>query len=163
MIKKDITLNDEPLTDFFSFPVITADGEAEMKKIHKLNDKKQRYGDMPNDEPEEIEPLDTVTATAEYPYTLFIGVVDRWLPTEESFDKAKGKNFEACLVTFANLGTHVVPWTRQKFKEKFSKFVMEFDRRRKQKQQEELKNNPPPPPKPQMVPVFLMPNKEDGQ
>src|SRR5437762_2924963 len=100
----------EVLSDLFRFPIIMADGEIESRKMNK----KTKYGDMPNDREDELE-LDVVIGEAEYPYNYFVGLTDRWLPNAESFRFAREHDkFDACYVTFANIGSYIVPWTKDK-------------------------------------------------
>lgn len=60
---------------------------------------------------------------AEVPYTEFRFILDRWLPSQESRDKADEGEFEACQADFGTCGEFTIPWTKEKFKEKLRKFV----------------------------------------
>jgi len=94
----------DSLDDLFSFPVIMMGDEADINLYNKGED--------------------PIRGVAEYPFFEFVGVIDRWIPKdEESIEKAKNGEFDACGVTFANIGTFIVPWTKEKFKFKYRKFV----------------------------------------
>lgn len=109
------------LTKLFRFPIIMIDGDNEERKMekNKLMDK------------EEAE-VDIIIGEAECPYYDFVSVTDRWLPTEESLEKALQGTFEACNVIFSQSGPFIVPWTRSKFKKELAKFI------EKQPKQQEL-------------------------
>lgn len=116
-------IEDDILSDFFRFPIVMADGNVEEGRRRK----KERFGDMTNSSSDEDDDMETTIGEAEYPYTYFMGVSDRWLPTRDSFMKAKNDfDFEACYVTFANIGSFIVPWTKERWKKEFSDFVKEF-------------------------------------
>lgn len=97
------------LDKLFTFPIIMVDGDNEEKK-GKLG--------LPGDDN-----LDIISGEADCPYYDFISVTDRWLPTEESFNRALDGDFDACYVLFANSGGYVVPWSRTRFKKELSKFI----------------------------------------
>lgn len=99
----------EALDRLFRFPVVMVDPE---------NEEHRRKLSLPGDED-----VDMIIGEVEYPYYEFNGVGERWLPTEASLQKAKDGVFEACSVTFVNVGTLLVPWTKAKFKKEFRKFV----------------------------------------
>ncbi len=101
------------LDHLFTFPIIMVDGDNEDKK-------EQRHEILGIGEEEEI---DLIEGEACIPYYDFISVSDRWLPTEESFNNALGKKFDACGVLFANSGTYIVPWNKEKFKKELKKFI----------------------------------------
>ena len=112
------------LEEFFKFPIVLIDGDNEERKEIE----KERYKALTNKEVEdESEDYDIVYAEAEYPYWDFLGIEDRWIPTNESFQKAISQNFEACLVRFANVGHLLVPWTKKKFKKEIQKFAEEYE------------------------------------
>lgn len=100
------------LDDFFKFPCVMVDGDNEMSK-------KTLYSGSGN------EPvLDVVIGEAECPYFALIGLSDKWMPDEESFNNAlEHREFNACLVTIANIGQYLVPWNKEKFKKEYRKFV----------------------------------------
>src|SRR5688572_24963454 len=104
------------LEELFTFPVAVIDGDNEEKKLKGS----QLIGD-------ESPPYDIAYGEAEYPYYDFIGIEDRWLPTEKSFQKALDGKFEACVVRFANVGNLLVPWSRKKFKEELIKFTKDYE------------------------------------
>ena len=110
------------LEHLFRFPVALVDGDNEERKMRAKRD----MGDLPN-QPQEVEEFDIIFGEAEYPYWDVIGMEDRWLPTKESFDKAMGGDFEACLVKFMHVGTVLVPWSKKKFKANLLKFADEYD------------------------------------
>lgn len=98
-----------PLEILFEFPILMVDGTLEEKKnVLGLKDGSE---------------LDIVYGYAECPFHDFVSVSDRWIPTQESFEKAQDGRFDACFVIFSHSGSFVVPWTRQKFKKEYIKFV----------------------------------------
>ncbi len=100
------------LDEMFKFPCVMVDGDNEMSK-------KSLYSGSGND-PE----LDIVIGECEYPHFALIGVSDKWMPNERSFQSAlQDEKFDACLVTWANIGQVLVPWSKEKFKKEFRKFV----------------------------------------
>src|SRR5687768_8554697 len=103
----------------FKFPIVMVDGDMEEKK-HRL--------DLPSDNGE----LDMIVGEAKVPYSDFVGMVDRWLPTAESRERAAEGNFDACQVIFAVSGTYLVPWPKERFEEEIIKFGKAY-----------LKKNPP--------------------
>lgn len=108
------------LEQLFKFPVVTIDGDNEDRKEAKRN-----RLNLPKDE-ESLE-YDIIFGEAEYPYWDFIGVEDRWLPTEESLAKALDGRFNTCIVRFANVGQLLVPWSKKKFKAELIKFAEEYE------------------------------------
>ena len=62
--------------------------------------------------------IEYVVGDLEVPADDFIGVVDRWLPTDESYEKAQEGHFEACYVIFGHSGNWVCVWNKEKFKRK---------------------------------------------
>jgi len=102
------------LDKLFKFPIVMVDGnkEEEKEKFRKLINK--------DDEPDEV---DIIIGEAEQPYFDLIGITDRWMPDDESFEKAKRSKFNACTVTFMHTGSFVVPMNKEKFKKKFQEFV----------------------------------------
>lgn len=101
------------LDKLFSFPIVMIDGDNE--------DRKARTSDIMALDNEQV--ADMIMGEAECPYHDFVSVTDRWLPSEESFDKALEGKFEACGVVFLQSGTFVVPWNRKKFKRELNKFI----------------------------------------
>lgn len=95
----------------FKFPIVMVDGDSEEKK-HRL--------DLPNDDGS----LDLIYGEAEIPYHDFVGVVDRWLPTRDSLERALDRDFDACFVNFGAAGSFLVPWSKEKFKREFKKFTL---------------------------------------
>jgi len=117
------------LDELFEFPIIMTDRDNEEKKSAVYSGNKE---------------ADMIFGKAEYPYYGLIGLSDRWLLTEESFNNAlEHREFDACYVTFNNVGTFLVPWTKEKFKEKYRKFVSTM--------------------KPKDDIIFIKPSKEDLQ
>lgn len=107
------------LEELFTFPVVMVDGDNEERK-YKEKTKNESLGfEQDNDD------YDIVDAEVEYPYYNIIGIEDRWLPTKDSFDKARRGRFEACLVRFTT-GVFTVPWTRKKFKAELLKFAEQY-------------------------------------
>lgn len=104
------------LDDLFIFPIIMVDGHNEEMK------EKRSESLALEDTDEEV---DLIVGEAECPYYDFISVADRWLPTQESLDKALSGKFEACFVQFGTSGSYVVPWTKKKFKKQLQSFIDE--------------------------------------
>ena len=129
------------LDDLFKFPIVEADGNIEQRKLSK----KERFGNMPDDDGEEEE-MDIAYGEAECPCRFFIGLYDRWLPSDESFRKAQEGIFEACHVTFSTIGSFLVPWTKEKFKKEYKKFVNDYNKKieeeRKQLFSEKMEERP---------------------
>ena len=101
------------LDTLFKFPVIMMDSENEERK--ELN--KDLLGSSENDE------IDIIIGEVECPYWDFISVSDRWIPNQTSFQNALNGKFDACGVIFASSGSYTVPWTKDKFKKEFQKFL----------------------------------------
>jgi len=106
------------LEHLFKFPIVMIDGDNEERKT--------RQNDILSSD-DEIE-YDIIIGEAEYPYTDIIGLEDKWLPSKDSFDKARDGKFEACVVRFANVGFLLVPWTKKKFKEQLAKFAETYEK-----------------------------------
>lgn len=127
-------VEEEYLNDLFKFPIVMADGGIEQRKEmqkEKLN--------LPNQEDDE---MDIVIGEAEYPYNLFVGISDRWLPKKESFREAQESLvFDACYVTFSGIGSFIVPWKKAKFKKEFTTFVRALQKRIKEKKNKEKVQN----------------------
>jgi hypothetical protein len=102
------------IKELFKFPIIMIDGNIE--------EKKQKDSEMLGLSLGEPEP-DIIYGEAECPYYDFLSISDRWLPTDESFDKAKNGEFDACNVVFLNSGGYIVPMSKEEFKEKLNKFI----------------------------------------
>src|SRR6187402_1804760 len=118
------------LDELFKFPIIMTDRDNE--------EKKGLYGGDGSKE------ADMIFGEAEYPYFGLVGLSDRWLLKEESFNDAlENSRFDACYATFNNVGTFLVPWTKEKFKKEYRKFVSTM--------------------KPKDEIIFLKPSKEDLQ
>lgn len=101
------------LENLFKFPIVMIDGQRE--------EQKEEHSELlgfakPTS-------LDLIIGEAECPYDDFISISDRWMPTDESYDRALAKKFDACSVIFMNSGTYVVPWTKEKFKRELTKFA----------------------------------------
>lgn len=101
------------MNDLFKFPAVIIDGDNEEKK-------RMRSGTLGLNQDEEVE---LVFVEAEYPYDLFVGIEDRWLPSTTSFHRALEGKFDACIVYFANIGQLLVPWSKEKFKRELAKFT----------------------------------------
>ena len=107
------------INELFKFPVCMVDGDNEDKKISE----QMRLG-LPN---KDNQGYDMIFGEAEYPYYDFIGVEDRWLPSKESLTNAMNGEFDACVVRFVNVGQVLVPWSKEKFKQKLAKFAQEYE------------------------------------
>lgn len=90
------------------------DGDNEDKKIE--NSEKLGLD-------QEEEDVDIIEGEVCCPYYDFISVSDRWLPTKDSLENALGGKFDPCGVLFAHSGTFIVPWTKERFKKEFRKFL----------------------------------------
>lgn len=101
------------LDKLFKFPIIMVDGEFEDSKREQYE--KLAIGNAGT--------YDLIQGEAECPYYDFLCVSDRWEPKEDSVIKAIEGEFDACLVQFQSCGTYIVPWTKEKFKDKYKKFV----------------------------------------
>ena len=101
------------LDKLFSFPIVMIDGDNE--------DRKARTSDIMALDNEQA--ADMIMGEAECPYYDFVSVTDRWLPNEESFDRALEGKFDACGVIFSQSGTFIVPWNKKKFKRELNKFI----------------------------------------
>lgn len=112
------------MNELFTFPIFMVDGDNEEKKLER----KMRNEDLLGDVETEDEELDIIYGEAEYPYWDFIGIEDRWLPTDDSFKKALDGKFEACMVRFLHVGALLVPWTKRKFKAELAKFSEEYEK-----------------------------------
>jgi len=103
------------LENLFKFPIIMVDGNKEEEKEREM----QRLA-LDNNPRE----MDIIVGEAECPYTDFVSVSDRWLPSnEDSFQNALRGKFDACSVYFFQSGTFLVPWTKSKFKRELKKFM----------------------------------------
>lgn len=100
------------LDKLFKFPTIAVDSRNEENRENR------KVLGLPDEDE-----TDYIIVESEYLWFDFIGIGDRWLPTKESFERARNGNFEACTVTINNIGTLLVPWNKEKFKAKFKKFV----------------------------------------
>ncbi len=93
----------------FTFPVVLVEGNIE--------EKRSLYNTVDDDIDYCIGEIDCD------PYD-FTSVMDMWMPTKDSLEKAKEEQkFDACVVTFKGLGSFLVPWTKKKFKAELDKFV----------------------------------------
>jgi len=102
----------DPIEKLFAFPIVMVDGAKE-------DEKEQRRRDLSID----MDDVEMIIGEAECPYYDFVSVTDRWLPTEESYAHAQDNAFDACSVYFAQSGTFVVPWNKERFKRELKKFI----------------------------------------
>ncbi len=102
------------LDKLFKFPIVMVDGNKE--------EEKERFRSLTNKDHEPTE-VDIIIGEAEQPYFDLVGITDRWMPDDASFEDAKRKVFNACAVTFMHTGSFIVPWNKAKFKKKFKEFV----------------------------------------
>jgi hypothetical protein len=100
--------------NLFKFPIILIDGSKE--------EEKEELSRLTGKDPDDDE-ADLIYAEQECPYWDFLSVGDRWLPTEESYQRALIRKFDACSVSFSRCGNFVVPWSKEKFKKKLSEFI----------------------------------------
>lgn len=101
------------LENLFNFPIVMVDGDNE--------ERKNKRADLVGQE--EDQELDIIIGEAECPVFDFICVSDRWLPTDQSFQNALSKKFDACFVVFGASGSFIVPWNKAKFKAKLKEFA----------------------------------------
>ena len=111
------------LDELFTFPIVMIDGDNEERKVER----KLKNRELLNNNDDELGDYDIVFGEAEYPYYDFIGVEDRWLPRDESFQKAMDGKFEACIVRFLHAGQLLVPWSKKKFKAELTKFSEQYE------------------------------------
>lgn len=97
------------LDEMFRFPGVMIDGD---------NEKQKDVLGLPNENE-----LDIAIGEWEIPYFGLIGISDRWMPNKSSFERAIEGDFNACAVTFSNIGTILVPWKKEKFKKEYREFV----------------------------------------
>lgn len=100
----------------FKFPIVMVDGNKEEEKEKR----REGLGLSSNGVDEEV---DIIIGEAECPYYDFVSVTDRWLPTDESYNKALDGRFDACSVYFSQSGSFVVPWNKEKFKKELKAFI----------------------------------------
>lgn len=105
----------------FKFPIVMVDGDMEEKK-HRL--------DLPSDNGE----VEMIVGEAKLPYHDFVGIVDRWLPSEESRQKAADGTFDGCQVIFSVSGSYLVPWPKEKFEHELEKFARDYESRNQPKE-----------------------------
>lgn len=105
----------ESLDNLFTFPIVMVDGENEERK-------EELYG---KNNPVDYE---IIYGEASLPYYDFIGVEDRWLPTQESLQKAKRGRFDACIVRFSNTDPYLVPMKKSKFLDIIKSFSEDRDK-----------------------------------
>lgn len=104
----------EAFKDLFTFPILLIDSENE--------ERKRKTRDILGNKDDE-EGYDVAKAEAQYAYYNFRGIEDRWLPSEESFDRALEGKFDACSVIFVHSAPVLVPWPKQKFKDRLAEFA----------------------------------------
>lgn len=122
------------LDRLFKFPVILVDVDNEEKKQKDID----RLG-LPGDQKREY---DVIYGEAEYPFHDFVGIEDRWIPNEESMQKALEGEFEACVVKFLNVIPQLVPWNKEHFKKELKSFIEKYEENKRIKEQEMSKQNP---------------------
>ncbi len=105
------------LKNLFAFPIVMIDGDEE-------NEKTKLMEELALDSREE---LSVIHGEAELPYFDFMGITDRWIPTEASRDNAKKGNFDHCMVLFQNAGTYICPWPKAEFKKRIEVFAKTVD------------------------------------
>jgi hypothetical protein len=107
------------IENLFAFPIVMVDGDNEERKSRE-RESMQGLGLSTEDDEQE---MDIIIGEAECPYYDFFSVTDRWLPTSKSLNRAISGKFEACFVTFGTCGSFVVPWSKEKFKQKLKEFI----------------------------------------
>ncbi len=108
------------LNELFKFPIVMIDGDNEERKAAE-----NRLIGKGDDEGRGE--YDIIIGEAEYPYFDFIGIEDRWQPSTRSLAKAKTGKFDSCGVRFVNAGYLLVPWSKEKFKERIKQFAEEYE------------------------------------
>ena len=102
----------------FKFPIIMIDGNKE--------DEKDQMDALLN-KADDTEDPEIIYGEAECPYYDFLSVSDRWLPSDESYNRALNGKFDACFVLFDRCGSFIVPWPKERFKKEFSKFSQNME------------------------------------
>lgn len=92
----------------FKFPIVMIDG---------INEEKKSKLSLPTEDDPDI-----IIGYAECPHDDFLSVSDRWMPDDNSFQNALNGKFNACEVVFGQCGSYIVPWNREKFKDKLNEF-----------------------------------------
>ena len=100
-----------------------------------MQDEEKNKNLFPSEEEEE---LDTLNGEAEYPYYDFIGIEDRWLPENDGLERARGSDFNACAVKFANIPQLLVPWSRQEFKKNLRDFIEDLAEKKRKERAESV-------------------------
>jgi len=106
------------MNKLFAFPIIMIDGNREEEKEIE----RERLSSLINKIEDEDE-LEIIIGEAECIATDLISISDRWLPTDESYERAIKGKFDACQVTFLHSGSFIVPWPKKRFKEKLYEFI----------------------------------------
>lgn len=104
------------LDELFKFPIILIDEEEE--------EKRKKDADLEGT-PYEAEAIYSFT---EQPYFKFESIIYKWLPTQESKDKAREGIFEASIVDFGD-SRFLVPMTKDEFKKKFKTFCDKMEKK----------------------------------
>lgn len=99
------------MNKLFKFPIVMIDGDNEDRK-EEMKEKLALSDDQ----------VDIIIGYAECPHYDFLCIADRWMPTDDSFQRALEGKFDACHVTFNQSGAFIVPWPRDKFKKKLQDF-----------------------------------------
>lgn len=121
------------MTDYFEqhfrFPIIlvngiAADAEDSIKRIIGKDEEEADYPDY-------------VIGYAKMPYKDYSHSVEMWMPTEESYLKAKDEDiFEAAIVTFDRKGSFYIPMTVKEFEASLNEFVSKYEISYEQKLEE---------------------------
>ena len=105
------------------FPVILVDGaqaDSQFEKNESMGLEGETYPEY-------------VIGEAEVPYDDYSHIVDLWKPSLDSYDKARDKIFDCCLVYFQTCGTYMVPMNKEKFKKKLEAFAKQYQLSYKEK------------------------------
>lgn len=117
-------MHNELFDNLFKFQTIVIDDEEDEEE-----DAVQRLIGDGVSKGKTITEDDLIFLEVELPYHEFGGVMDRWLPTDESFKRIKQGKVDACYVLFGNCGNFLVPGTKEKFKKRLRDFVDKLPKR----------------------------------
>lgn len=100
------------LDKLFKFPILQIDGDEEERKEELAKSLSMEKGEY-----------ELIPGEAMCPYYELVAIMDKWVPTEESKEKARDGVYEHCMVTFSSSGSYIVPWKKEKFLKNMEKFI----------------------------------------
>jgi hypothetical protein len=115
-------MHNDLFDNLFKFQTIVIDDEEEDDEVQRLIGDGMSKGKVITED-------DLIFLEVELPYHEFGGIMDRWIPTNESFKRIKEGKVDACYVLFGNCGNFLVPGTKEKFKKKLKDFIDKLPRR----------------------------------